>query len=118
LEISTRDLAKSFGKIEALAGLNLDIPKGSRFAFLGPNGAGKTTTIRMLSGLLKPTQGSAKVCGFDVRSQRNEIKKVTGYLPESPGLYSKLSAIEFLEFIGALYNIDYDVLTTQSVGSL
>jgi len=110
MEITTRKLTKNYGKIEALAGLDLDIPKGSRFAFLGPNGAGKTTTVRILVGFLRPTQGSATVCGFDIHSQRNEIKRATGFLPETPGLYSKLSAVEFLEFVGALRNMDHGPL--------
>jgi len=108
--VSVSGLCKRFGKIEALVDLDLDIPKASRFGLLGPNGAGKTTAIRILSGLLRPTRGNATVCGFDIHSQRTEIKRVTGYLPESPGLYSKLSAVEFLEFIGALYDMERNVL--------
>jgi len=102
LIIQTRGISKNFGSIQAVRDLNLEVLSGSRFGFLGPNGAGKTTTVRMLSGLLKQTSGNAKVCGFDINTQRNEIKAITGLLPESPGLYSKLSAVEFLEFIGAL----------------
>ncbi|MFW9800888.1 MAG: ABC transporter ATP-binding protein, partial [Candidatus Thorarchaeota archaeon] len=78
------------------------VTAGSRFGFLGPNGAGKTTTVRILSGLLKQTSGYAEVCGLDVSRDRDAIKAITGLLPETPGLYSKLSAVEFLEFIGAL----------------
>ena len=103
--IRTEQLSKSFGSIQAVRNLDLEVFAGSRFGFLGPNGAGKTTTVRILSGLLKQTSGSATVCGFDVRKQRNAIKAITGLLPESPGLYSKLSAVEFLEFIGALNNL-------------
>ena len=101
-DITTEGLSKTFGTIEALKNLDLTVRRGSTFGFLGPNGAGKTTTVRILSGLLKPSAGSATVCGFDVNSQREEIKATTGLLPEAPGLYSKLSAVEFLEFIGAL----------------
>ncbi len=103
--IRTEQLSKSFGSIQAVRNLDLEVFAGSRFGFLGPNGAGKTTTVRILSGLLKQSSGSATVCGFDVRRQRNDIKAITGLLPESPGLYSKLSAVEFLEFIGALNNL-------------
>jgi ABC-2 type transport system ATP-binding protein len=105
VEIRTDELTKHFGKIHALDSLNLEVKKGSVFGYLGPNGAGKTTTVRILSGLLKPTSGRAEVCGFDIGAQRNEIKAATGLLPEAPGLYSKLSAVEFLEFIGALNNL-------------
>lgn len=100
--IETELLTKKFDSILAVNELNLRVTKGMRFGLLGPNGAGKTTTVRMLSGLITPTSGSAKVCSFDVHTQRDEIKAATGLLPETPGLYSKLSAVEFLEFIGAL----------------
>ncbi|KXH70528.1 MAG: hypothetical protein AM326_04310 [Candidatus Thorarchaeota archaeon SMTZ-45] len=100
--IQTRGLNKKFDTVHAVRDLNLEVRSGSRFGFLGPNGAGKTTTVRILSGLMKQTSGQATVCGYDVSTQRNLIKAVTGLLPESPGLYSKLSAVEFLEFIGAL----------------
>jgi len=108
--IVTEGLSKNFGSIEALKDLNLTVRKGSVFGYLGPNGAGKTTTVRILSGLLKQTDGRATVCGYDVSSQRDEIKAVTGLLPETPGLYSKLSAVEFLEFIGALNDMSGEVL--------
>ena len=100
--IQTSGLNKTFDTVHAVRDLDLEVRSGSRFGFLGPNGAGKTTTVRILSGLMKQTSGSATVVGYDVSTQRNEIKAVTGLLPESPGLYSKLSAVEFLEFIGAL----------------
>ena len=100
--IETELLTKKFDSIIAVNELNLRVTTGMRFGLLGPNGAGKTTIVRMLSGLITPTSGSAKVTGFDVHTHRNEIKAVTGLLPETPGLYSKLSAVEFLEFIGAL----------------
>ena len=100
--IKTTGLDKTFGTVHAVRDLDLEVRAGSRFGFLGPNGAGKTTTVRILSGLLRQTSGTGTVCGFDISTQRDEIKAITGLLPESPGLYSKLSAVEFLEFIGAL----------------
>ncbi len=100
--IQTNGLSKTFDTVHAVRNLNLEVRSGSRFGFLGPNGAGKTTTVRILSGLMRQTSGDATVVGYDINTQRNEIKAVTGLLPESPGLYSKLSAVEFLEFIGAL----------------
>ena len=110
IHIQTKGLSKTFGSVVALKNLDLAVRKGGIFGYLGPNGAGKTTTVRILSGLLKPTSGDAIVCGFDVHTQRNDIKRVTGLLPESPGLYSKLSAVEFLEFIGALNNLSGESL--------
>lgn len=100
--IETEHLTKKFDSILAVNELNLRVTTGMRFGLLGPNGSGKTTTVRMLSGLMTPTSGSAKVFGFDIHTHGDEIKALTGLLPETPGLYSKLSAVEFLEFIGAL----------------
>jgi ABC-2 type transport system ATP-binding protein len=100
--IKTEGLTKVFGSVQALRELDLEVKSGSRFGFLGPNGAGKTTTVRILSGLLKQSSGTGTVCGYDLATQRDAIKAATGLLPETPGLYSKLSAVEFLEFIGAL----------------
>ncbi|MFW9986351.1 MAG: ABC transporter ATP-binding protein [Candidatus Hermodarchaeota archaeon] len=108
--IKTEGLTKTFGSVQAVKELDLEVKSGSRFGFLGPNGAGKTTTVRILSGLLKQTSGTGTVCGYDVSTQRNSIKAVTGLLPETPGLYSKLSAVEFLEFIGALNGRNGDSL--------
>lgn len=110
IHIQTESLTKNFGSVIALKNLDLEVRRGSVFGYLGPNGAGKTTTVRILSGLLRPTSGTARVCGFDVNSERNSIKRVTGLLPESPGLYSKLSAVEFLEFIGALNDLSGESL--------
>jgi len=110
IDIKTEGLTKLFGSVQALVDLNLEVQRGSVFGYLGPNGAGKTTTVRILSGLLRPTRGNATVCGYDVNKQRDEIKSITGLLPEAPGLYSKLSAVEFLEFIGALNDLSGEVV--------
>ena len=106
ISIKTDALTKHFGSLQAVKNLDLEIPVGARFGLLGPNGAGKTTTVRMLAGLLKPTSGNALVCGMDIQSQQDKVKAVTGLLPETPGLYSKLSAVEFLEFIGSLNGVE------------
>lgn len=100
--IKTEGLTKVFGAVHSIRELDLEVKWGSRFGLLGPNGAGKTTTVRILSGLLKQTSGTGTVCGYEITTQRDAIKAATGLLPETPGLYSKLSAVEFLEFIGAL----------------
>lgn len=110
MAIEAVGLSKTFGSIKALINLDLSVSRGSRFGFLGPNGAGKTTTARILSGLLKPTSGNAIVCGLDIHTQGDLIKAATGFLPEAPGVYSKLSAVEFLEFVGALNNVFGEVL--------
>ncbi|MFX1367514.1 MAG: ABC transporter ATP-binding protein [Promethearchaeota archaeon] len=110
ISIQTHELCKTFGPVQAVRNLNLEVATGGRFGFLGPNGAGKTTTVRMLTGLMRPTSGSAKVLGRDIVQEASEIKSLTGLLPETPGLYSKLSAVEFLDFIGALNNLEGKVL--------
>ena len=111
--IRTDGLSKYYGKgksIKAVDGLDLTVYEGETFGLLGPNGAGKTTVIRLLNCIIKPTGGTAEVRGFDILDQPDDVKRVTGMLAESPGLYEKLSAREFLEFIGALYDVPRNVL--------
>lgn len=111
--IHIEGLSKHFGKgnvIKAVDRLDLDIYEGETFGLLGPNGAGKTTAVRLLNCIIKPTDGTATVNGYDITTQEDEVKRVTGMLAESPGLYDKLSAHEFLEFMGALYDVPGDVL--------
>ncbi len=111
--IQTDKLSKYYGKgsqIKAVNELDLEVYEGETFGLLGPNGAGKTTTIRLLNCIIKPTSGTANVNGYNILKQETEVKKVTGLLAESPGLYEKLSAYEFLEFMGALYDVPSRVL--------
>jgi ABC-2 type transport system ATP-binding protein len=111
--IKTNNLSKFYGKngeIKAVDSLNLEVYEGETFGLLGPNGAGKTTTVRLLNCILKPTSGTANVNGFDILNDSKNVKSITGLLAESPGLYEKLSAYEFLEFMGALYNIRGNIL--------
>lgn len=114
--IKTDGLSKYYGKggeIKAVDHLTLEVYKGETFGLLGPNGAGKTTIVRLLNGIIKPTSGTANVKGFDVLEQENDVKRVTGMLAESPGLYDKLSGYEFLEFMGALYDVPGNVLGSR-----
>jgi len=111
--IKSEGLSKYYGKggeIKAVDDLDLEIYEGETFGLLGPNGSGKTTTVRLLNGIIKPTRGSATVNGYDILVQENEVKRVTGMLAESPGLYDKLSGYEFLEFMGALYDVPGEIL--------
>jgi len=114
--IVTKGLCKCYGKkamIKAVDGIDLEVMEGETFGLLGPNGAGKTTTIRMLNCILSPTSGSATVAGYDIITQKDRVKRETGLLAETPGLYEKLSAYEFLEFIGALYDVPGELLPNR-----
>jgi ABC-2 type transport system ATP-binding protein len=103
--IKTESLSRDFGSLHALDDLSIEVPTGSVFGFLGPNGAGKTTTIRLLLGLLEPTQGRAQVVGFDTVRQADEIRTRSGALLEHNGLYERLSAENNLEFYGRVWQI-------------
>ena len=111
--IITDNLTKKFGDITAVDKINLKIPYGKTYGLLGPNGAGKTTTVRMLNAIISPTSGTAIVGGYDIITQNIDVKMICGFLPESPGLYQKLTAKEFLEFIGELYYIPKELLSSR-----
>jgi len=98
-------LTKVYGEKRALDGVDLQVPEGSVFGFLGPNGAGKTTTLRILTGLARPTAGTARVFGRDVVGATNEVRADIGFLPDVPGFYPWMTATEFLRFAGALFGI-------------
>lgn len=103
--IETKHLTKRFGRTVAVDALNLRIARGEVFGLLGPNGAGKTTTVRMLCGILAPTQGEAAVAGFPV-SDRQRVARVVGLLPETPGLYDRLSVFRNLEIFAEIFHVD------------
>ena len=104
--IETRSLVKRYGDKVAVKGVSFDVYAGEVFGFLGPNGAGKTTTIKMIVGLLRPTSGTVKVAGYDVQNQSMLAKASSGYVPDTPNLYAKLSGRELLRFVGDLYSMD------------
>ncbi|MBI3946588.1 MAG: ABC transporter ATP-binding protein [Armatimonadetes bacterium] len=103
--IETEHLRKEFGDVLAVEDLSLRIPAGEFFGFLGPNGSGKTTTIKLLTGLLRPTKGRALIGGHDIQRDHIAAKRLIGYVPDTPYLYEKLSAREFLGFVGDLYEL-------------
>jgi ABC-2 type transport system ATP-binding protein len=103
--IHTEHLSRSFGTVTAVDNLTMDVPAGIVFGFLGPNGAGKTTTIHLLLGLLEPTQGQARVMGFDTRTQADEIRSKSGALLEFSGLYERMSAEDNLDLYGRIYHM-------------
>ena len=106
--ITTENLTKRFGTKMAVNNLNLEIPKGEFFCFLGPNGAGKTTTIKMLTGLLRPTEGRAILGGHDIQKDPVEAKRAIGYIPDTPFLYDKLTGREFMHFVAGIYGMPDD----------
>jgi ABC-2 type transport system ATP-binding protein len=103
--IQTDELSRSFGELKAVDGLSIQVPAGSIFGFLGPNGSGKTTTIRLLLGLLAPSGGKARVLGYDVVSEADEIRLRSGALLEHNGLYQRLSAENNLDFYGEVWRM-------------
>jgi ABC-2 type transport system ATP-binding protein len=107
-------VVKSFGDLVAVDDLSLTVQPGEFFAILGPNAAGKTTTIKVLTGLIKPTSGRARVCGFDVQEQPLEVRKRMAYVPDFPFLYDKLTPWEFLRFTGQLFRMDEQRITKSA----
>jgi ABC-2 type transport system ATP-binding protein len=103
--IETHDLSKQFNDFWAVDAVNLSVPKGQILALLGQNGAGKTTTVRMLTALLNPTRGWARVAGYDVVKNGRDVRASIGVLTEQHGLYMRMTAVEYLEFFGQIYSL-------------
>jgi ABC-2 type transport system ATP-binding protein len=103
--VRAQDLVHCYGEVRALKGLSFQLERGEIFGFLGPNGAGKTTTIRILTGLLTPTGGSAQVLGYDVVRERLELKRRIGVVPEASNLYNEMSGWDNLIFMGHIYGL-------------
>jgi ABC-2 type transport system ATP-binding protein len=106
--IRLKNLSKSYGEQQAVRGIDLEIPTGQLVGLLGPNGAGKSTTIKMLTGMMAPTSGTAEVEGFDINRDPLEVKRIVGYVPESGALFEALTAQEYLRFVASLYHIPED----------
>jgi ABC-2 type transport system ATP-binding protein len=104
--IETRNLVKKYGDKLAVNDVSFEVNGGEIFGFLGPNGAGKTTTIKVIVGLLQPTSGTVKVDGYDIQAQPLQAKAASGYVPDTPNLYAKLTGRELLRFVGDLYNVE------------
>ena len=112
--IELQNLVKEFGDLTAVDDLSLTVERGEFFVVLGPNAAGKTTTIKILAGLLTPTRGHAKVCGYDVQSDPMEVRKRLAYVPDFPFLYDKLTPWEFLRFTGQLFQMGEPQIQKQT----
>ena len=104
--ITAEGLCRKYGDFTAVDNVSFSIPKGQVVGLLGHNGAGKTTIMKMLTGYLEPSAGSATVCGFDVVSEREKVQSQIGYLPEVSPLYPDLTVAEYLEYVAALRGIE------------
>src|SRR6266516_1954337 len=103
--IETYELTRRFGTFTAVSQVSLRVPDGAILALLGPNGAGKTTTIRMLSGLLAPTEGNATVAGYDIRREPDAVRACVGLVTDIPGLFEQMKVPAYLDFFGSIYGL-------------
>jgi len=106
--IEIDSLSKSYGTLKAVDRLNIRVPKGELYCFVGPNGAGKTTTIKMLTGLVRPDDGTIRIGGIDIQEDPVAAKQLMGYIPDMPYLYERLTPVEFLRFVGDVYGVAPD----------
>src|ERR1019366_8224890 len=104
--IDTTSLTRRFGDFTAVDNVNLTVEAGQFFGFLGPNGAGKSTTIKMLTGLLAPTSGTIRILGADLTENSADLKRQIGVVPEGMALFGRLTASEYLRFVGRMYGLD------------
>jgi ABC-2 type transport system ATP-binding protein len=104
--IETTSLTRRFGDFTAVENVNLTVEAGQFFGFLGPNGAGKSTTIKMLTGLLAPTSGTIRILGADLTENSADLKRQIGVVPEGMALFGRLTASEYLRFVGRMYGLD------------
>lgn len=110
LAVEIRDLVKTFDHFTAVDQVSLEVARGEIFGFLGPNGAGKSTTIRILCGLLRPTAGQARVSGFDVAHEPEQVRQNIGYMSQKFSLYDDLTVEENLDFFGGVYGVEGETL--------
>lgn len=112
--IETNDLSKQFNDFWAVDGVTITVRPGQILALLGQNGAGKTTTVRMLTALLSPTRGAARVGGYDIQSQARHVREVVGVLTEQHGLYARMSGREYLDFFGQLHGLNSETRRSRA----
>ena len=118
--LKVENLQKRFGKLEAVKGISFTVSKGEVLGFLGPNGAGKSTTMRMITGFLPPTAGTASICGHDIVKEPVEAKKCLGYLPEAAPSYRAMTVEDYLKFIAEIrgYRGAEDIVTDNDEDTL
>jgi ABC-2 type transport system ATP-binding protein len=116
--VETRGLARTFGSLRAVDGIDLRVPTGSFYGFLGPNGAGKSTTIKCLTGLLRPSAGDMRILGIDPLADPVSVKRRIGVVPEDLALFERLTASEMLMFIGQVHGMTDETFKTRSADLL
>jgi len=112
--IRLKNLTKRYGNILAVNNLSLSVQEGEIFGFIGPNGAGKTTTLRMMGGVIAPTEGSVMIDGINMADDPENAKKRIGFIPDRPFLYEKLTGMEFLRFTADLYSVEEGLFYERS----
>jgi ABC-2 type transport system ATP-binding protein len=112
------NLSKRYGQTLAVDRLNITIHQGEIFGFIGPNGAGKTTTIRMMAGVLGPTEGEVGIAGIRMAQDPEAAKRIIGFIPDRPFLYEKLTGMEFMRFVGDLYGVRDGIFKERAEGLL
>ena len=112
--IQTHGLTRRFGELTAVDNVTLSVAKGQFFGFLGPNGAGKSTTIKMLTGLLDPTAGTVEILGGHFTATSLDLKRQIGVVPEGMALIGRLTAPEYLRFVGRMYGLDRETVTQRT----
>src|ERR1700761_5481278 len=112
--IATQQLTRVFNGYTAVDHVDLNVEQGQFFGFLGPNGAGKSTTIKMLTGLLSPSSGAIRILGEDLIANPIEVKRHIGVVPEGMALFGKLTAVEYLHFVGRMYGLDKPTVKRRS----
>jgi ABC-2 type transport system ATP-binding protein len=118
VEISIENLTKHYDKLVALDNVSLKIGSGEVFGLLGPNGAGKSTILKIMVGILRPTSGAIRLGEYDIVADPEKAKKLIGYLPENPSLYTGLTTLEFLQFVGKIRGVADDLLDQEISESL
>jgi len=111
--LKIENLTKKYGDFIAVDNISLDVPKGIIYGFLGPNGAGKTTTIKSVMGLLKPTRGKVFIDSIDLERDSLKAKSIIGYVPDEAEIYDKLTGLEYLEFVGNVFQMNHEKLDTK-----
>lgn len=111
--IATRNLTKNYGAKAAVKNISFTVEKGELFAYLGPNGSGKSTTIKMLMGLLEPTEGSVEILGEAMDLNNMELKRKISFVPDTPDIIGKLTGFEYLNFVASVYKMDKETYETK-----